>query len=289
MKTLGGRQFWGDVFFFRGWRIQQNVFTKHYRLLDSNDRRHTTGSLETCHQKLEKTKRIHALDPMTGTAVILVHGIFRSSQSFMKMQRKIEDAGFSAVRFDYPSTQVDIVRAAEYLHQVIQSLDGIEEIHLVVHSMGGLVVRAYLRKHHDPRIQRMVMLGVPNQGAQVADKFQSRLLYKAILGPAGQQLVSNSQALIAELPIPPFEFAIIAGGRGNATGGINPLLSSDNDGTVTVDSTKLPGAADFMLVPCLHSFLMSNDKALDGTLHFLQTGRLCENRDCIPIPHAAEN
>ena len=36
-KTLGGRQFWGDVHYFRGWRIQQNVFTKHYRLLDPGD------------------------------------------------------------------------------------------------------------------------------------------------------------------------------------------------------------------------------------------------------------
>src|SRR5271168_4217278 len=56
MKTLGGRQFWGDVKFFRGWRIQQNVFTEHYRLLDPKDSRYAFGSFKTCCDKLEELK-----------------------------------------------------------------------------------------------------------------------------------------------------------------------------------------------------------------------------------------
>ena len=36
--TLGDKQFWGDVFVHAGWRIQENVFTGHYRLLDRNPR-----------------------------------------------------------------------------------------------------------------------------------------------------------------------------------------------------------------------------------------------------------
>jgi len=273
-KTMGGRQFWGDVQFFRGWRIQQNVFTGHCRLLDEKDRRHARGSLEFCRQKLIEVKRKRGLEPMSGTAVILVHGIIRSSKSFRQMQGKLEEAGYLVVGFDYPSTRVDISRSAEYLHQVIDSLEGVEQIHLVVHSMGGLVVRAYLQDHRDQRIQRMVMMGVPNVGAQLADRLQDRLLYKAIYGPAGQQLGKDPRGLIAELPTPPFEFAIIAGGLGKETDGYNPLIVGDDDGTVAVDSTRLPGAADFLLVRCPHSFLMVHDEALDSTIRFLQTGSL---------------
>ena len=43
-RTLGGLQFWGDVCAFHGWRIQHNVFTNHFRLLDPSDVRWAWGS-----------------------------------------------------------------------------------------------------------------------------------------------------------------------------------------------------------------------------------------------------
>ncbi|HCO22725.1 MAG TPA: hypothetical protein DIT97_06555, partial [Gimesia maris] len=52
MKTMGGRQFWGDVQFFHGWKIQQHVISQHYRLLDPKDQRHASGSLAVCQQRL---------------------------------------------------------------------------------------------------------------------------------------------------------------------------------------------------------------------------------------------
>ena len=57
MKTLSGRQFWSDVRFFRSWRIQRNVFTGHFRLLDPRNHRHAFGTLETCLATLEEIKR----------------------------------------------------------------------------------------------------------------------------------------------------------------------------------------------------------------------------------------
>ena len=72
-QTLGGRQFWGDVKFFQGYRIQQNVFTKHYRLLDSNDVRRMWGSLEECEAQLRQIAVEKNLKPMSGKAVVLIH------------------------------------------------------------------------------------------------------------------------------------------------------------------------------------------------------------------------
>src|SRR2546425_11887355 len=66
MKTLGGRQVWGDVVHFHAWRIQQNVLTKHYRLLDGDDVRHAWGSREQCQAKLDEIKREQKLPRMSG-------------------------------------------------------------------------------------------------------------------------------------------------------------------------------------------------------------------------------
>lgn len=283
MKTLGGRQFWGDVCVFHQWRIQKHVLTGHYRLLDGEDYRHAGGTLRECRDKLEQIKKSRKLPEMKGRAVILIHGIVRSSKSFRKLHNRLKHEGCQVFAFDYPSTQIEIPDSAGYLQQVIESMDGIEQIDLVVHSMGGLVVRSYLASHHDKRIRRMVMIGVPNLGARMADRVKSNLLYRAVFGPAGQQLVSNPEGLIANLPTPDFEFGIIAGARGT-TNGFNVLVPGDDDGTISVDSTRLPGAADFITVRCLHSFMMSSDEVVGCTMRFLKEGRFREKGNPRPIP-----
>ncbi|QDT91186.1 Alpha/beta hydrolase family protein [Gimesia algae] len=286
MKTMGGRQFWGDVQFFQGWKIQQHVISQHYRLLDPKDQRHASGSLADCQQRLEEIKAAEQLPPMRGKAVILVHGIIRSSKSFVKMKETCQQKGWLVVPFDYPSTQRTIPENANYLGKVIQSLEGIEEINVVVHSMGGLIVRSWLAQQDvvDPRVKRMVMLGVPNQGADMADRFRSNLLFKAIFGPAGQQLVTEVNSdFISNLPTPPFSFGVIAGGR-NTLKGYNPLIRGDNDGTVAVSSTRLPGAADFIMLPVLHSFMMNDPETISYTLRFLETGVFRDSGKPQPIP-----
>lgn len=271
MYTLGGRQFWTDIAAFREYRIQQNVFTGHYRLLDGKNRRQASGTLETCRKKLAELRETQGLAPVSGPAVVLIHGIARSTQSFSRMADTLREQGYSVFRFDYPSTQVDIPTTADSLQQFLSSLEGITEIHFVVHSMGGLVVRAWCQRHADPRVGRLVMLGTPNHGAELADTLKSNPVYRLVMGPAGQQLVTDG--LIATLPVPQFEFAVIAGGRGNDRGW-NPLIPGDDDGTVAVERARLEGAKAFAVVPALHAFLTSDRTVIDYTLRFLKTGSL---------------
>lgn len=280
MQTLGGRQFWGDVQFFGEYRIQRNVFTGHHRLLDGRDWRYHWGTLEECRAKLEQIRAEKKLPPMTGRAVVVLHGILRSSKSVQPLTKELRAHGYTVFPFDYPSTQVGIPEAAEYLHSVISHLDGIEEISLVGHSMGGLVIRAYFAEHHDPRIRRVVMLGTPNNGAELADRLQSVFVVHALSGPGGRQLVTTGIA--PTLPVPPVEFAVIAGARGNDAGW-NPLIRGDDDGTVTVESTRLPGATDFSTVPVLHHALTATPEALAQVCRFLETGKLRADGERQPI------
>lgn len=271
MKTLGGRQFWGDVHFFQGWTIQRNVFTGHFRLLDPRDVRHAWGSFEDCKVKLDQIRIEQKLAPMKGEAVVLLHGIFRSSKAMARVQDRLEQDGYLVVPFDYPSTRVDIASSAKMLDEVVKSLDGVEKISFVTHSLGGLVVRAWLGAGGDPRARCLVMMGTPNKGAEVADILSDWHLYRLILGPAGQQLIAHESGEIAKLPVPKIPFAVVAGGKGNDDG-YNPLIPGDDDGLVAVSSARLEGAEDSITFPVLHSFLPFNAEVIGAVSHYLKNG-----------------
>jgi len=280
--TLGGMQFWGDVCYFHGCRIQRYIYNGHCRLLDSNNRRYQSGTLEECQETLDQIRRASEFKADTGHAVIYLHGLGRTSRSMRPILDAMPKEGFVHIPFEYPSTRVPIEDSAGFLHSVIESLTAVSKISFVVHSMGGLVVRQYLKEHKDPRIQRLVMLGTPNSGAEMADMLKRNFVFRTIYGPAGQQLVTDHNGTIKSLPIPEIEFAVIAGGKGDERG-FNPLLPGDDDGTVTVASARLPGAADFLLVPKLHSFLMSDETAIAAAKCFVEHGRFSLERNPEPI------
>jgi pimeloyl-ACP methyl ester carboxylesterase len=292
-QTLGGMQFWGEVAFFRGWRIQQHVSTRHHRLLDPDNVRRAWGDCQDCQSALAEIRKGQNLTPMSGKACILIHGIGRSSRSMEPLAGPLKKAGYTVVPFEYPSTRIPIQDSAAYLRQVIASLDGIDQIDFVVHSMGGLVLRASLAPPAaaqdaplDPRLHRAVMLGVPNNGARMADLVQDQKLFQLLYGEAGGQLASATNDTIKNLPTPPFEFAIIAGGRGNLLG-YNPAILGDDDGTVLVSETQLPGAADFLKTPVLHSLMMSDPVVIDATVRFLHAGHLRSNGKRTPLAPVA--
>ncbi len=267
-KTLGGRQFWCDVHWFRQWRIQKNAFTGHYRLLDPQDYRHVSGSYQQCKSRLEEIKRQLQLPPLQGTAVVLIHGLGRSSRSFAAMAAELRRQGYTVVPLDYSSTRQSVQDVAECLHQVLESLDGIQRVHLVAHSLGGLVVRAYFRHHRDPRLGRVVLLGVPNQGAELARRLSDNTAYRLLFGPSGHQLAHEA----AKLPVPPVPFGVIAGGRGDDKG-YNPWIPGDDDGLVGVASTHLKGEVDFLLVRCMHGKLKRHPQVIEAVVRFLHSGR----------------
>ena len=284
-KTMGGHQFWGDLKFLHGYRIQQNVLTKHHRLLDPNDVRKTWGTFAECDRVLADIAAQKGLSPMKGKAVILIHGIIRSSKSFHKMGNALREDGYLVVGFDYPSTRMKLEESVKFLKSTIDSLEGVDQIDLVCHSMGGLLVRTYFqvaKEESDPRIHRLIMMGTPNQGAEMADLLKKNLAFQWVMGPAGQQLIKAKNGKIASLPTPLCEFGIVAGARGTENGW-NPIIPGDDDGTVSIQSAQLSGARDFMTVNSLHSFVTEDAKGIEGVRRFLKHGHFRESGIRAPI------
>lgn len=270
--TLGGRQFWTDFVAQSNWRVQRHVYTGKCRLLNAGNQCVATGSHAACMSAFEGAI---AGQPTIKSrhVVILVHGIARSRASLNALRSGLCDAGFRAETFGYASTRKPIAEHVKDLRAYIENLPSVETVSFVTHSMGALIVRALLTSkgldREDIAIRKFVMIAPPNNGSRIADLLQNNPLYRYLYGPAGQGLVPDRART---LPLPNVPFGVISGGREGACG-FNPFLARDNDGTVTVAETRLPGAQDNLIVPAIHWGIPNHPDTLRATIEFLKTGR----------------
>ena len=290
--TLGGKQLWTDQIQFRGWRIQQNAYTKHFRLIDPRNIRQAWGSLAQCNNRLEAIKTEQKLAPISGPVLILLHGLGRSRSSMNAMAESLRSSrGYEIVNFSYASTRASVNDHALALQSVIEHLPQDCEIDVVAHSLGSLVLRRYLYNSSeaqangvpDPRIHRIVMLGPPNNGAELAKKLRRTGVFGVVMGKSATQLAELKSADVAlELAVPRVEFGILAG---NGTIGplSNPLLSSDNDFFVQVDETRLAGATDFLVLPVAHGFMLTDSDVHRAVGSFLSNGYFISAESRHPI------
>lgn len=208
--------------------------------------------------------------PIRDECVVLLHGIGRSSRSMGKLEKYFDKAGYFVLNVDYPSTKMPIKELAKHVHGTLVTskcqLKG--RLHFVTHSMGGLVVRQLIAKHRPSRLGRVVMLGPPNQGSQVADFWRHFFLYRKLFGPAGQELTTGHAQSSGKVD---FELGIIAGDRS-----IAPLSSmmipGPDDGRVGVANTTLAGMKERVIVHATHTFMMRNQDVMNLAANFVSTG-----------------
>jgi pimeloyl-ACP methyl ester carboxylesterase len=209
--------------------------------------------------------------------VILLHGLGRTALSMMPMARALEGAGYVTANIDYPSRFHSIeVLAPMALGRGFGQCErsGATPVHVVTHSMGGILVRHYLSRHQPPALGRVVMLGPPNQGSAVADRLMDRPIYREVNGPAGQQLGTGPEGIAARLGPVDFPLGVLAGNERTAVDQwLSEGIEEDSDGKVTVEEAKVEGMADFRVLPANHTFIASDPGAIAQVIHFLREGR----------------
>ncbi|MEI6527681.1 MAG: lipase, partial [Planctomycetota bacterium] len=118
------------------------------------------------------------------------------------------------------------------------------------------------------RIDRVVMMGPPNQGSSFAKRLSQLGLFEMITGKSGMQLGPQWDGLNTNLGIPPCPFMVLAGDLTGTTIQ-NPLLDGPNDAVVTVQEAKLEGMTEFKTFPVLHSFLMQDQRCVEAAVEFM--------------------
>jgi pimeloyl-ACP methyl ester carboxylesterase len=188
------------------------------------------------------------------------------------MRRALESAGFHALNVDYPSRTARIDELSEQTLGPILAAGKGRPVHFVTHSLGGILVRDYAARHPEAAIGRVVMLGPPNGGSEVVDRLGGWKLFRAVNGPAGEELSTSRSSTPNRLGPVRFQAGVLAGNR--SINWINSLMiEGPDDGKVSVERTKLEGMADHLVLPVTHPFLMRNRTAIAQTIRFLQEGR----------------
>ena len=197
--------------------------------------------------------------------VVLLHGLARSDASFLVMEKVLETAGFKVVNEGYPSTQAPIEELTEAVAATTAQCNDLHPMHFVTHSMGGIVLRAWLKQGHPANLGRVVMLAPPNHGSELVDAYGNYALFEFVNGPAGLELSTRPDSTPNTLGYADFELGVIAG-ETPYDGLLSSNFKGPNDGKVSVASTRLDGMA-------AHTFIMNNPLAIAQTLQFIEQGR----------------
>ena len=274
--TLGGLQFWEDVFFCRKWRIQRNCFSGRCRLLDGWNIRRAAGSYEQCRQAFEKYCKIYQLPPMKKQAVLLLHSWGRSKNELNRLANSIEKAGFEPIAVNFASTRRDLKAILKQLDFLLCNLRDVEEISFVGCGVGGVVLRSLLNSNsgwrQKIRANRAVQINPPNRGNRLADKILQYRLGKWILGLLAQQCESEKITKMPSFPAEQ-EFAILTTDNKWLNKLADRLPANWQKFLPKNVDSILPGAKENQNVKIDNFNAAANPRIVDACINFIKIGR----------------
>lgn len=182
-------------------------------------------------------------------------------------------AGYRVRNVDYPTRPHSVEALVErYLRPAFADCADGAPVHFVTHSMGGILVRLLLQTERLPPGSRVVMLAPPNHGSEVVDIIRGWVVYRWLMGRVGQQLGTGPDAIVRRLQPVREAIGVIAANR-SMQPWFSRLIPGDDDGAVSIASTRLPEMRDFVVVDATHTSVLFSRKVWRLVLAFLADGR----------------
>ncbi|MCU7843343.1 MAG: alpha/beta fold hydrolase [Candidatus Thiodiazotropha sp. (ex Monitilora ramsayi)] len=221
---------------------------------------------------LSPISEVDADVPENKEIVVLLHGLGRSKAAMWLLASRLEYTGYHVVRIDYDSFRTTPEQIVDSVTRDIQACCERRQnsIHFVGHSLGGLIIRAYLDHRRSDNLGKVVMIGTPNHGTDFVDKYRDRW-WLQIAGEAALALGTDSESFPNSLPKPDYPLGVIAGYREGSTK--DDHIAGPDDGLVPVRSTLIEGMDDFILIETGHSAMRYDKAVAQQTIHFLKQGR----------------
>ncbi len=212
---------------------------------------------------------------MTRETVVYVHGLWSSRADSLLLRRRLEhEFQFDVRVFHYPTVSSSMIEVTGRLNQFIEALRP-QSLHLVGHSLGGLVIYRFLERFPDQPPGRVVFLGTPAMECQAAVGVSRMRWGASILGKcvAEELLVERERRWTS-----PRALGIIAGTRSFGMGQLFARLQGESDGTIAVSETRLPGATDHITVRASHMGMLLSPRVAREIGTFLRRGHFALSR-----------
>ena len=214
-------------------------------------------------------------------AVVLVHGIWMTGLDLVPLRHRLRGDGFEVSIFRYPSLTQSPAQNADRLATFLEDVEA-DVVHLVGHSLGGVVLLHLFARHPVEKAGRAVLLGSPVNGSAVARILSGRRFTRPLIGRSGEDgLLGGSPAWSGDR-----ELGVIAGDQALGVGRVLGGMPGPSDGTVAVAETRLPGAADHITLPVTHSGLVFSRAVFEQVAWFLRHGRFAPGGANGEVPDA---
>ena len=200
--------------------------------------------------------------------VILIHGLWMHGFVLLPHQHWLRSEGFAARRFSFPSWWGGLDDNVHLLSSFINETPG-AVIHIVAHSLGGLVALKMLSHEPDDRIRRVVLLGTPYAGCHCGVTLAAQPVLKALVGRTFKDWFSRPRPALQTA----VEIGVIAGTRPIGLGRMIPGLARPSDGVVAVDETRIAAANDSIELNVSHSGMLVSSNCTGQIASFLRSGR----------------
>lgn len=205
--------------------------------------------------------------PETGS-VVVAHGLWMTGLEATLFRHRLAHHGYAVRQFHYRSMTAmpeDVV--AELKAEVLAMAP---PVHLVGHSLGGLLLLRFAAAHPELPLGRMVLLGSPVNGSRAARAFAALPGASMFFGSlAGGELLREDAPHWQGAT----EVGVVAGDHSLGFGRFIGHLPEPNDGTVAVEETRLDGASDHVVLPVSHTGLLVSEAVVSATVNFLSSGR----------------
>jgi pimeloyl-ACP methyl ester carboxylesterase len=206
------------------------------------------------------------------TPVVIVHGLWLRGYEFFLLRDRLAAAGFAPSIFHYHSTRNALEDVTAALAARLRSFDG--PVHVVGHSLGGVITVETYDSEPDLPPGRIVLLGAPVQGSRAARGLAGWTWGTQILGPLA---VTELCKLCDRRWKHNREIGVIAGSLGFGLGRWFADLPTPHDGTICLNEAQLPGATANLVLHVSHTGMLFSAAVAESTVEFLVAGSFSQS------------
>jgi esterase/lipase len=208
--------------------------------------------------------------------VILVHGFGRTSKSMKKLETGFVEKGFDVFNWSYSTKQTTIIDIAYKLFPLYKiQKKRYDKVYFVTHSLGGIIVRCMLKVFDIYALDGIVMIAPPNGGSSYVKCLIKSDIINYLMSPILKEL-SDKDHINQICKDPKVNLMVIAGTKNLTINNPNSwisqfMISTPNDGTITVRETILARMDKFSTVVSNHTIIMKDPIVINRSIEFLES------------------